>query len=78
MLIDALQLQGRHYRESYILSGNQIANYWTTFAVKEKESKTAPSRPARLTPLYAGFQSNQDALRTHKPLFFHNRYKNLG
>lgn len=45
MLISALQLQGRHYRESYILSSNQIANYWTTYgvqAVKEKD-KTAPS-----------------------------------
>lgn len=41
MLIGALQLQGRHYRESYILRSNQIANYWTTYGVqaaKEKDS----------------------------------------
>lgn len=54
MLIGALQLQGRHYRESYILGSNQIANYWNTYGVqegKEKELKIAPSWLACSTPL---------------------------
>lgn len=43
MLIGALQLQGRYYRESYILNSNQIANYWSTYgvqAVKEKQDSS--------------------------------------
>lgn len=40
-LIGPLQLHGRHYRESYTHSTNQIANYWNTYGeqeVKENES----------------------------------------
>lgn len=70
MLIGALQLQGRHYRESYRLSGNQIANYWTTYGTQEEKDTEANIGPRLHLPLrYAGFQSELDALRPHKPPF---------
>lgn len=43
MLIGALQLQGQHYGESYILRSNQIANYWTTCGVQAVKQRVRDS-----------------------------------